>query len=1206
MNNFHIYDEIGRGKFSVVYKGRKKKSFEYLAVKSVEKNRRKKILNEVKIMHTLDNEHILKFYNWYETRNHLWIIFEYCAGGSLNTIIEADKKLPEETVISFAQDIIQALFYLHSNGIIYGDLKPHTILFTEYGALKLGDFGLSKRIVELIQMEDNAEKKGTPFYMAPELFQEDGVLSFYSDFWSLGCVLYELATGQPPFVSSSLQELMQKILSESVPSIPGYSFEFNTFISDLLQKDCAKRISWNELLNNKLWGLNSRVWIGSMPPQPLYEKYLTSKGLIQRTPANNSLKAHIPKVDVLRVSQNIHKNLLRESREYSQQDLETADVKLLDKDQILDFGTHNQEFEEAGKDGVDDEVEEEKSAVSEKVEKIDRSVTQDKSEKVEKKLESQESALKNENFRPMTIQTKVREITVDDKNHQRSSSAQNTPSNRSLSKAPPLSELIVHSSDNTVKPIVGNKEIDKPLDLTFSTQTFGFVPWSQEEVFSNSETPQLEEHFHCIFSGINTPLVDKHNLLAYFESLIVNSSVANKLINSAFVNIFIKMLKTGKNAMIKARVCSILGQLLRHSTLINADLSQSGLCQALSEQVKDKNEKLCRKAMAALGEYLFYAATQMDEMQVDWEIPNTIFALVIRTSKSAEDEAVKFYACKTIENICAQSVKAGVKFAVTEVLINMINIYNNSKYESFRTSASVALSHIVRLNPSLVPVFMEKFSVKSLVTAISEEQPRIQQAILTVILYVFMSESRHSLSLTEDRIFLANIVASLENSAIVIRGKALLVIYFTARANNKSLMKLGELKLFSILEKLLRDMYKYVQNCMCHLLECLGDIALTGLKSMLEDLRKSKNGSIQAFMLIINSPACGLKLPYQQCLKVISESLNLSNLTSESLQQVLSVLEAMIIHTKCIIQNCDYIISTILPILLNPRKSSDTDIRFRCLKIFSDILIPFLYEETIYDPNTQVKSSVKAINDVINKLLLPLYIDFLQDIDPIPLYSLKLLSAILDRCISFTSIVKKLKLIPIIIENFQGGHPKLNLHLISVVKKIIESHELSLEELGEIGLIEKVSSVMRVIQEQDWCVEKMLDILYELLYLTADSIRNKRSDHTALRITEPLCENFVSCTKILGFINEPGVTEKSANCISLLLQLYAHKLATNPSAEIVNALIVVLSIDKANLQRRALRIIKSIMSSGNVVVIPSEVMSKLKNTNDKEIADMIS
>jgi serine/threonine-protein kinase ULK4 len=92
MNNYHIYEEIGRGKFSIVYKGRKKKTIEYMAVKSVEKSRRKKVLNEVKIMHNLIHPNILRFYNWYETRNHLWVLFEYCCGGNLSQLIEQDKK----------------------------------------------------------------------------------------------------------------------------------------------------------------------------------------------------------------------------------------------------------------------------------------------------------------------------------------------------------------------------------------------------------------------------------------------------------------------------------------------------------------------------------------------------------------------------------------------------------------------------------------------------------------------------------------------------------------------------------------------------------------------------------------------------------------------------------------------------------------------------------------------------------------------------------------------------------------------------------------------------------------------------------------------------------------------------------------------------------------------------------------------------------
>ena len=88
MNNYHLYDVIGTGKYSVVYKGRKKKSIEYTAIKSMEKSRRKKLLNEVKIFSKLNHPNIIKFYAWYETRNHLWLICEYASGGDLLQLIE--------------------------------------------------------------------------------------------------------------------------------------------------------------------------------------------------------------------------------------------------------------------------------------------------------------------------------------------------------------------------------------------------------------------------------------------------------------------------------------------------------------------------------------------------------------------------------------------------------------------------------------------------------------------------------------------------------------------------------------------------------------------------------------------------------------------------------------------------------------------------------------------------------------------------------------------------------------------------------------------------------------------------------------------------------------------------------------------------------------------------------------------------------------
>tara|TARA_B110000305_G_C18907478_1_gene389161 strand:- start:151 stop:405 length:255 start_codon:yes stop_codon:yes gene_type:complete len=81
----------------------------------------------------------------------------------------------------------------------------------EYNTLKLCDFGLSKKLNDLtkvVEGDESKPKSGTPYYMAPELFSDDGVYSFYSDMWALGCVLYELATGKPPFAATGLKDLI--------------------------------------------------------------------------------------------------------------------------------------------------------------------------------------------------------------------------------------------------------------------------------------------------------------------------------------------------------------------------------------------------------------------------------------------------------------------------------------------------------------------------------------------------------------------------------------------------------------------------------------------------------------------------------------------------------------------------------------------------------------------------------------------------------------------------------------------------------------------------------------------------------------------------------------------------------------------------------------------------------------------------------------
>ena len=137
------------------------------------------------------------------------------------------------------------------------------------------------------------------------------------------------------------------------------------------------------------------------------------------------------------------------------------------------------------------------------------------------------------------------------------------------------------------------------------------------------------------------------------------------------------MMKEIKSPLIRIRLCSVVGLLIRHSTVIENDLAESEICQQLIESMKDKNEKVKRRAIAALGEYMFYAATQLDDEQVDpvWEISYEAIQIIVKSLRTGEDDIVRFYACKTLENICAQSNSAGHKFTTLETINSLLAIF---------------------------------------------------------------------------------------------------------------------------------------------------------------------------------------------------------------------------------------------------------------------------------------------------------------------------------------------------------------------------------------------------------------------------------------------------------------------------------------------------------------------------------------------------
>jgi|TARA_B110001450_G_scaffold226088_1_gene224661 serine/threonine-protein kinase ULK4 len=315
---------------------------------------------------------------------------------------------------------------------------------------------------------------------------------------------------------------------------------------------------------------------------------------------------------------------------------------------------------------------------------------------------------------------------------------------------------------------------------------------------------------------------DKLNVLVYFEAIILNSNVANRLINSAFMNLLTKLLKNVKSPHLKLRLCSILGQLVRHSTVIGNEVAESGLAQLLSEVVSDKNEKVRRKAVASLGEFMFYAATQLDDEQADpvWNLAPVAIKSLVKCLNQGEDEVVRFYACKTIENITAQSISAGCNFATLEVATLLLNIYHTVTMDSFRTSAAVSVSHICKLNTTLFPTIFESITCKQFSQALLDGSQRIQQAFLTMI-NIALTQPYPKLNdtLQEDDTFQSAISQLLENQSIVLRGKAILTFLLLFKMNPQWMIIAVEQDFYKNIDKLLRDNYKYVQCCLLCLIE---------------------------------------------------------------------------------------------------------------------------------------------------------------------------------------------------------------------------------------------------------------------------------------------------------------------------------------------------------------------------------------------------
>jgi len=195
---------LGTGSYGSVHMALNIKTGELMAVKQVPildgsvTEPVENLQREIEILSSLRHNNIVRYLGTAREDNTLNIFLEYITGGSIQSLLAKMGPFPEEVISVYTKQILYGLEYLHSNNIVHRDIKGGNILVSNDGVIKLADFGASKKLEDVVDPKKSS-LKGTVCWMAPEVARQESGCGKEVDVWSLGCTVFEMATGQPPW-----------------------------------------------------------------------------------------------------------------------------------------------------------------------------------------------------------------------------------------------------------------------------------------------------------------------------------------------------------------------------------------------------------------------------------------------------------------------------------------------------------------------------------------------------------------------------------------------------------------------------------------------------------------------------------------------------------------------------------------------------------------------------------------------------------------------------------------------------------------------------------------------------------------------------------------------------------------------------------------------------------------------------------------------
>ncbi|XP_030791172.1 serine/threonine-protein kinase ULK4 isoform X5 [Rhinopithecus roxellana] len=618
MENFILYEEIGRGSKTVVYKGRRKGTINFVAILCTDKCKRPEITNWVRLTHEIKHKNIVTFHEWYETSNHLWLVVELCTGGSLKTVIAQDENLPEDVVREFGIDLITGLYHLHKLGILFCDISPGKILLEGPGTLKFSNFCLAKvegenleEFFALVAAEegggDSGENvlkksmksrvKGSPIYTAPEVVR-GADFSISSDLWSLGCLLYEMFSGKPPFFSESISELTEKILCEDpLPPIPKdssrpkASSDFINLLDGLLQRDPQKRLTWTRLLQHSFW---KKAFAGADQESSMEDLSLSN--------SRNTMECSGPQ-DSKELLQNAQS---RQTKGHKSGQPLGHSFRLENPTEFRPKSTLEGQLNES-------------------------------------------MFLLSSRPTPRTS-TAVEVSPGEDMTHC-------SPQKTSLTKIATghlsqqdlesqMRELIYTDSDLVVTPIIDNPKIMKQPPVKFDAKILHLPAYSVDKLLFLKDQ-DWNDFLQQVCSQIDSTEKSmgasraKLNLLCYLCVVAGHQEVATRLLHSPLFQLLIQHLRIAPNWDIRAKVARVIGLLALHTTELQENTPVVEAIVLLTELIREnfRNSKLKQCLLPTLGELIYLVATQEGKKKNPrecWAVPLAAYTVLMRCLREGD------------------------------------------------------------------------------------------------------------------------------------------------------------------------------------------------------------------------------------------------------------------------------------------------------------------------------------------------------------------------------------------------------------------------------------------------------------------------------------------------------------------------------------------------------------------------------------------